>query len=68
MKLERRKFGRALWINLLVLSAAMCGIYGLNGASARKIVLTIAVSVVFAGVGYVVAGRCENCGNSAAQR
>ena len=68
MKLQRQKMVRAVCLNLLILSIAMSGIYGLNGATARQILLTLAISLVFAGVGYVVAGRCENCGNSAAQR
>ena len=68
MKLQRQKMVRAVCLNLLILSIAMCGIYGLNGATARKILLTLAVSLVFAGVGYVVADHCENRGNSAAQR
>jgi hypothetical protein len=68
MKLYGQKYGRALWLNLFVLILAMSGIYGLNGATARKILLTIAVSILFASIAYVVRGRTENCGNSAGQR
>jgi len=67
MKLHRERFGRSLWLNTFFLTLSMTGIYGFNGATARKVLLSLAVSLVCATVAYVVRGRSENCGNSAAQ-
>ena len=66
MKLHKERFGRSLWLNTFFLCLSMTGIYGLNGATARKLILSIAVSLVCATVAYVVRGRSVNCGNSAA--
>ena len=57
-----------IWLNNFLLSLSVIGIYGLNGATARKVLLTLAVSLLFAAVAYVVRGQSVNCGNSAAQR
>ena len=68
MKLHRERFGRSLWLNTFFLSLSMIGIYGLNGATARKVLLSLAVSILCATVAYVVRGQSVNCGDSAAQR
>jgi hypothetical protein len=66
MRLQMQRFGRSLWLNTLALTLATCGIYGLNGATARKVLLTFAVSILFATIASVVSGRSETCGNPAA--
>jgi hypothetical protein len=68
MKLQNRRFGRSLWLNLLVINLATCGIYGVNLMTMRKALLIVAVSLLSAAVAYVVTGRFENCGDSAVQR
>lgn len=68
MKLHGQAFGRYYWRNIFVLSLSMTGIYGINGATARKVLLTLAVSLLCGAVAYVVRGQAVNCGDSAAQR
>ena len=67
MKLHRERFGRSLWLNTFFLSLSMTGIYGLNEATAKKILLSLAVSLLCATVA-LVRGQSLNCGNSAVQR
>jgi hypothetical protein len=68
MKLQRGRFGRSLWLNTFFLSLSMTAIYGFNGATARKLLLSLAVSLLCATVAYMLRGQSLHCGDSAAQR